>query len=357
MLWGAPTYDQVRIAWDVVRRSQTADSMTQMRMIADYGEGSIIFRSLDDPDNARGHSADGAIFDEVGYIKERAYYEIVRPMLIDTEGWFWGMGTPNGRNWFWREFQSAHDDGMAARWQVPVVGCEVTKDGLVRKPHPLENPDIPFVEIESLYRSVSEAQFRQEVLAEFLEHEGSVFRNIAAAATLAVNPDAHLGHRIVVGVDWGKHQDFTAISVGCSDCKQEIDRLRLNQVDYAFQRKRLAAMLAKYEGRPKVLAEANAMGEPIIEELRRSGFDIRGFQTTATTKPPLIENLALAIEKAEWAFIDDPVWTGELEAYEQTTTYTGRPKYSAPEGMHDDTVIARALMVQAATSGQMVWAF
>jgi hypothetical protein len=73
---------------------------------------------------------------------------------------------------------------------------------------------------------------------------------------------------------------------------------------------------------------------------------VKGFQTTASSKPPLIENLALIFERNEWQFIDDPIWTSELEAYERTVSpTTGRSSYNAPEGLHDDTVIGRALMV------------
>ena len=73
-----------------------------------------------------------------------------------------------------------------------------------------------------------------------------------------------------------------------------------------------------------------------------------GYVITASSKPPLIENLALALEKAEWQFQGDPVWTAELEAYERTVSAnTGRSSYSAPEGCHDDTVMARALMAWA----------
>ena len=81
---------------------------------------------------------------------------------------------------------------------------------------------------------------------------------------------------------------------------------------------------------------------------------VKAFQTTAQSKPPLIESLALALERAEWQFISDPVWTGELEAYERKVSpVTGRSQYSAPEGLHDDTVIARALMVH----GTQEWYF
>ena len=40
-----------------------------------------------------------------------------------------------------------------------------------------------------------------------------------------------------------------------------------------------------------------------------------------------------------------------FEAYEmKENKTTGRPTYSAPSGMHDDTVMGRALMLRAATS-------
>jgi hypothetical protein len=73
---------------------------------------------------------------------------------------------------------------------------------------------------------------------------------------------------------------------------------------------------------------------------------VMAFDTTASSKPQLIENMGLALEREEWQFQADPVWTGEMEAYERkVSAITGRSQYSAPEGLHDDTVIARALML------------
>ena len=78
---------------------------------------------------------------------------------------------------------------------------------------------------------------------------------------------------------------------------------------------------------------------------------MQGFTTTASTKPPLIENMVLAFERTEWQFQPDPVWTAELEAFERTVSgATGRSSYSAPDGLHDDTVIGRALMLWQANN-------
>ena len=76
-----------------------------------------------------------------------------------------------------------------------------------------------------------------------------------------------------------------------------------------------------------------------------------GFTITGSNKSQLIENMALAFERGEWAWQADNVWTAELEAYERTvSTTTGRSSYSAPAGGHDDTVVSRALMLWQATN-------
>jgi len=300
--------------------------------------GEVTVRSADDPDSLRGEGLDFVVMDECAFMQENAWIEALRPALSDRQGRAMFISTPKGRNWFWRIWQRGLDDGDFHSWQLPTS----------------DNPYIAPEEIEAARESLPELTFEQEYLAVFLEHEGAVFRNISAClGAPIVTPDDHSSHRIIVGVDWGKQADFTAISVGCADCHVELAIDRFNQIDYAFQRKRLQALAEKWSA-TQIQAESNAMGEPVIEELVRSGLPVRGFATTAQSKPPLIENLALVFEREEWQFINDSVWTAELEAYERKVSpVTGRSQYSAPEGMHDDTVIARALMVNAAS----VWYF
>ena len=348
--WGAPTYDQVRIGWDeAIEALQGEAEFKQSTMTVTFPTGGrIIYRSLDDPDNARGHSFKLAVFDEAGDIKEAAYYNVVRPILADNpDSIFWGIGSPRGRNYFWRENMKAFNREDSMSWIIPTMGCYVENGQLFRKPHPLENTDFSWDEIVGMFDTMTEMEFRQEVLAEFGEGEGVVFRNIKACMNAPkANPKDHEGHTIVAGVDWGKQNDFTAISVGCKDCGVELDRDRFNKIDYHFQRKRLKRLWKKWKI-GNFLVEMNSIGEPNFEELQREGFPVRGFWTTGTSKPKLIENLALALEKEEWQFQHDIIWTSELEAYERKISpRTERSYYSAPSGMFDDTVIARALMVR-----------
>jgi len=109
-----------------------------------------------------------------------------------------------------------------------------------------------------------------------------------------------------------------------------------------MQRDRLRALSDRW--RPGVIwAEANSIGSVNIEALQAHGLPVRPFQTTVQSKGPLIEALALAMERGEVTLLDDPVLRGELNAYMTERLPSGAYRYGAPPGMHDDTVIAVAL--------------
>ena len=336
--WVAPTYKLARVGWRSISHlalqipgaiQRKGDLIWELP-----GGGSVQVRSADDPQSLRSEGLDFVVFDECAYMAEEAWLEAVRPALSDRLGGAVFISTPKGRNWFWRLWQRGRQGSDSWQsWQFPTSA----------------NPYILKSEIEEARGDLPEAIYRQEYLAEFLEHEGAVFRNIQACTKAPeATVEDHKQHRKVLGVDWGKHNDFTVLSVVCADCGQELALDRFNQIDYTVQRQRLWALSEKWQP-AQILAEANAMGEPIIDQLQSEGFPVIGFTTTASSKPQLIENLALAFEREECQWLPASVGIAELEAYERkVSATTGRSSYSAPSGLHDDTVIARALAWRAA---------
>lgn len=352
--WFSPTYKLMLEVWgevlflyrDLIVRKNVAE-----RRIELLTGGVMEFWPVEGPDVARSRKYKKVVIDEAALIPQLkdAWERGIRPTLTDYAGEALFASTPKGMNHFHKLYSLGMDAAQPewAAWSEPTSN----------------NPFIADAEIEAARRQLPERVFAQEYLANFLPHEGAVFRRVAERLNAPPStPEAHSGHRIVAGLDWGKHEDFTAISVGCATCKLELARDRFKRVDYAFQRARVKRLVAHW-GVSGLLPERNAMGEPNIEQLAREsvpllpGPDGRlGFQTTATSKPPLIENLALAFERGEWRFQADAQWAAELEAYERAVSaHTGRSQYSAPEGMHDDTVMARALMVYAAM--QDIWLY
>lgn len=348
IIWGAPVFDQVRVGWDETRKAAAGVATFNVsRMVAEFpNQGRIVFRSLDNPDNVRGHTADGVVIDEAADVAPDAWHGALRPMLIDTNGWAWIIGTPKGLNWFFDGFTEALSREDSAAWQAPTVGARFVNGALVRDPHPMENPDIAWNEIVHLAETTPEYTFKQEILAEFLSGEGAVFRNIDACLNAPqTSPSAHAGHLLVSGIDWARVQDFTAHSIICCNCKREVFLDRFNQIGWDFQRQRILAAFERWGVRVAVV-ESNSIGSPNLEALVQIApehIGIRGFETTMKSKAPLIQTLALAFEKTALQWLPDPVARHELIAYEATVTESGFTKYGAPEGGFDDTVIARAL--------------
>jgi hypothetical protein len=203
-IWGAPTYDQVRIGMGEVKRAiGSIGDFNLSRMTAEipHTGGMIVFRSLDNPDNVRGYTADGVVMDEAAFLKGEAWYEVLRPMLIDTGGWAWGIGTPKGRNWFFNEFHKAADHDDYISWQIPTRGVKVENGQLVPDPHPLENPDVPFSEIVQMWQSMPQRAFEQEILGIFHDEIGGVFRNVMACAIMERHGQAIPGHEYII---WGR---------------------------------------------------------------------------------------------------------------------------------------------------------
>jgi hypothetical protein len=347
VLEAAPTADQTIAFWDTVKaalaepiNAGVINKWETTRLVEMKNGGRIRAKTAHNADGLRGDYADLLILDEFADMDPSAWAQVGAPMLLDNGGDAVFIGTPKRKNHLFAAYQRAISD-TTGRW----AAFHFTSH---------DNPYLDAEALDEITFDMTDEDYRQEILAEFLDNEGAVFRNISANMTApAASPRHHAGHYLVVGVDWGKAQDYTAFSVGCVDCRCEVFRDRFNQIDYTLQRGRLNGVFERW--RPVViLAESNAMGEPIIEQLQADGLPVVKFATTATSKPPLIENMALALEREEWSWQDDPIWTGELEAYERTISpQTGRSRYNAPPGVHDDTVMARCLMLWQATQGKI----
>lgn len=119
----APTYKQGKaIAWDYIKHYASpipgiATNVSELRV--DYpGGAQIRIFGADNPDSLRGLYFDGVVFDEYGLMPPNIFSEVVRPLLSDRQGWALFMGTPNGRNQFYRvingdpgtSFQGARHD-------------------------------------------------------------------------------------------------------------------------------------------------------------------------------------------------------------------------------------------------------
>lgn len=331
--WFSPTYKMLREVWrECVRITApiTVRCSAAEHRIEFVTGGVLEFWSLQNGEAARGRSYRRIVVDEAALVANLTdvWQYVLRPALADMSGDAWFLSTPKGHNGFWQLAQWGQDDHKPdwAFWQMPTM----------------ENPRISSVEIEDMRRTMPDRVFRQEILAEFLEDAGGVFRRVAEAATAQELPSAEEDAVYVMGVDWGKSADFTVLTVLDVNKRAVVHIDRFNQIDYVVQTGRLRVLYERF--RPAVIvAERNSVGEPLIEQLQREGLPVLPFTTTNASKAILIEALALAFERQEIAILPDPVLIGELQAYEMARLPSGAIWYGAPPGMHDDCVISLAL--------------
>jgi len=317
----------------------------ESRRILRYKGGQIRIKTGSNLDALRGGNVDKLILDECAFLDPDAWRKVGMPMLVARDGVAEFYSTPKRRNWFFELYTNAISD-TSERWKAWNFST-------------LENPHLSKSALDALISDMTEEDYQQEILAKFLEGQGAVFRYIDDCATIPVIATAPyilgippiVDHRYVFGVDWAMSHDYTVVAVIDVTTHQLVALDRFNGVDWALQRGRLMTLYQLYK--PEIIfAESNSIGSPNIEALQREGLPVRKFETTAITKPPLIESLVLAFDRKEITVLNHPVLKGELMAYERKVSpTTGRSQYSAPEGMHDDTVMGTALAWKAAISG------
>lgn len=329
--WLAPTYGMAGQVWRDVRAvcaTIAGARLSEREQRIDLpGGGLIAVRSAHHPDMLRGMGLDCAILDEAAFMTPAVWPQVVRPMLLERQGSAVFLSSPNGRNWFYDLYTLARS-GAAPGW----AAFHFTS---------YDNPHIPRAEIDAIRAVTPERIWREEYLAEFLTDSGQVFREVRAAAS-APPAEPQPGAVYSAGVDWGRDSDFTAVAIIDTGARRMVALDRFNGVSWALQRGRLAALCARW--RPAaVWAEANSIGSPNIEALQAEGLPVRPFQTTAASKGPLIETLALALERGALALLPDDTLLAELAAYRAERLPGGGYRYGAPPGQHDDCVIALAL--------------
>jgi hypothetical protein len=108
----APTYKQAKmIAWDILKtisRPIPGTLYSEQDLTVKYPNGSKIFLvGSENPDSLRGIALWGAAFDEYSQQSPTVFSEIISKCLADHLGYGIFLGTPKGKNQFWKVFMEA----------------------------------------------------------------------------------------------------------------------------------------------------------------------------------------------------------------------------------------------------------
>lgn len=303
------------------------------------GLGEIWFRTAESPESLAGEGIQGAVLDEYTLMAEIVWTEYVEATLLDYDGWAAFTGVPKGENWastLWRS--AAERDGWL---QIAATTYD--------------NPYIPKARIDAIRQNTTADLFRQEYMAQIVADAGSVFRGVAEA-TLSDGKPYDTG-TTVLGVDIADANDYTAI-VGLSTARDLPDKMvyfdRFRRVGYDALEQRILAAISKTNAVTAVV-EANGVGEPEVQRLNALGAAVVPFTTTNVTKHHIVTALASAFEHKNILIEPNDTLVTELQSFTAKRSVSGGYTYSAPPGLHDDTVMALAFAKHAtAKAGSLI---
>lgn len=199
--------------------------------------------------------------------------------------------------------------------------------------------------LERYRKALPKDVFQCEYLGEFIDGDGGVFGDFEHLLGGPVTPNLQL----YMGIDWstGTDNDETAISIFNSN-KQQValyhfaDKDATDTIDYIVE-------LIKQWKPKKILVEKNSIGQVFYDLLKkqiqaqRLQTQLNSFVTSNTSKEKLIQDLQVAIQNNEVQFVNDEDLKLQLTMYAATVTKAGHRQYSAPNGYHDDLIIATLL--------------
>lgn len=324
--WCAPTYAQTKIAYRRLKRAIPiwARKANDSELTLTLANGAVIwFKTAEKPDNLYGEDVFAAVIDEASRMREEAWFAI-RSTLTATRGPVRIIGNVKGRsNWFYvlsRKAESGERDMSYMK-----ITAQDAIDAKV----------LHADEIASAKRDMPESVFQELFMAEPSELGSNPFgfKHIRQCT----DPVMLSGIPVGYGIDLAKSVDWTVsigLDAGMKVCSFE-----------RFQKPWEDTITTIHEITKKLpaLIDSTGVGDPVLEALQKGGRSTQyeGFKFTSQSKQMLMEGLAVAIQQGKISFPDGTI-RKELEAFEYEYTRTG-VRYSAPEGMHDDCVVALAL--------------
>jgi phage terminase large subunit len=154
----APTYTQAKdVAWNYLKFYSAPIpglKMSESELWIEYPNSARVrLYGADNYDRMRGLYNDGVTIDEPAQMDPRAWPEVIRPTLSDYAGWATFIGTPKGRDWFYKI--DLNEDGSEAPGFFRLT-LKASDTGI-----------IPKEELDSLRRGLTEEQFQQEFQCSF----------------------------------------------------------------------------------------------------------------------------------------------------------------------------------------------
>ena len=327
---GAAVYDEIVLYAKELIRTQNSQS----KKITFINGSTLQFMSGENVAGLRGYTMDYGILDEAAFLRPELWH-VIRPVFAVHGKKVLVISTPYIKNTFYNYYQLGLDKEESNYKSYHAISTD--------------NPFFPLEEIEEARRLQTEDEIRQEYFAEFIVDGGDVFKNLDSVCNNEIflkegneDEDYFMGVDIALG---GK--DKTCVIIQDENGKVVfIDRWREGIT--TMQIERISNIIDRFDIRRGNIEINQERG--IQQAIQREYPVIRAWETTRKSKPQMIQNLAKDIQDGAVELptrLLDPIMYHELSVFTKEYMKAGYIRYNAPEGEHDDTVIALALANEA----------
>jgi hypothetical protein len=234
----APTFDQAkRIMWPklfellghareggLIANFNINDGWIQM-----VGSGRKLYiKGADNPDSLRGIALSYVVLDEFADMKPDTWDTILEPALMDVQGDALFIGTPKGKNHFYKLFMSALHHGPK--------GDEPKKDWSDWEAFHFKSLDNPFLDAREVQRMMNTSNrpshvIRQEIEADFVSGSGAVLKRewfpiVASVPGFASAATKRIGANHIVPSD-SRHEGHVYVTVDLAGFATESGNKRI----------------------------------------------------------------------------------------------------------------------------------
>ena len=326
--WVTPIYKQGKKVFDEIEKATIKSGLFEFNRsdLTIQGFGSKInFFSGERPDNIRGNTFDYLIIDEYAFTRSELWDEVLSATVLVKGKKVIFISTPNAKNHFYKMSLMANYDNRYKYFKYTSY----------------DNPMINHLDLDERKQNLPKHIFEQEYLAEFLDNGSGLFTNVNECIRLANTSTKFYG-----GLDIGRADDYTVLSI-INENNEMVYCERWRQDEWTNIINKVANKINEFGATTYV--EVNNQGDVFFEMLKKKvGNKIFPFVTTSKSKPIMIEDLAVLFEQKNVSILDINWLIDELNAFTYTyNSQTRNVQYSAPAGVHDDSVISLALAVQS----------
>lgn len=308
VLWIEPTEDQARdVEYDFINYlktdivEHTGDDEKNWkhfrtdREIRHFSGGRIRFRSAQVRNALRGRGLDLVVLDEAADIEEDVWKLVILPQLLERNGRAIMLGTPRGKgNWLHKIFEEAANKKAWSRYHAPTS----------------KNPLITVKQLTEMRKEFTDAEWRQEFEAEFIDSGAAVFPCVEEHIKCEPTNSGSPKKKYATGIDLGQSAYCVCVSI---DPVPNIARAitRWNRQPWSVNEARCRSHVKRWPGPATV--DSTGVGSAPAENLD----DIAdGFLFTDTTRTRLIRELALAWENEAIHICNDHQLIHELRCME-----------------------------------------